>query len=226
MVKKVTCLLDTCLHKTPVLHDHLDVIKGKVNEHTSDLWRLVWASDVLDVVEEDGADLLFVRRVLRHNSVDDLLAREQVALLDRHLGVHLRRLSVLRGHHWLLVHHCRIDLHLVGHRVLVLNLRSLVMHGRTTLVVVVHLVVIASVASLAHGTTIRSILVVTMATWHLSTSHLARTWATHKHGHLFKKHLEVVLDLFLIGELRPLGVVRVLLTEGLEIVLVFRSLVL
>ena len=51
-------------------------------------------------------------------------------------------------------------------------------------------------------------------------------WFTHEHGHLLKHNLQVILDLLFIGELFPLSLMLVLLTESLEVPLVVRSLVL
>ena len=223
LVEELAGLLDTSLQKTEVLHDELNVVNGKINEHTRDLGSLVWAGDLLDEVEEASSDLLLVVGVLGHNSVDELLTRNQVTLLQCHLCADLRWLRrglgyglwLLAAHHLVLsCHHLWVHLHVRGSHGL-----GIAVHVLT----VVHPVVVAIV--LTHGTT-WSVLEVTWATWHLATHSWRSACTSHQHGHLVKKHFQVELDLLLVGELGPLSLVRVLLTEGLEVLLVKSGLVL
>ena len=82
------------------MHDKLDVLDGEVDEHTSDLGGL-GSDDLGDVLVENGTDLVLVVGVLGDDSLDDLVAGHQVALLDAHLR-HLLLLLLLL-HHLLLL---------------------------------------------------------------------------------------------------------------------------
>ena len=201
-------LLDTGLKQREVLHDELDVLDGQIDEHTGDLGGLLGSDELVDVLVEDGADLGAVVGVLRHERRKHLMAGEQVLLLDAH-----RRL-LGRGRHGLLLGR-RLRLHLVGdHHVL---LRVLMHHVATA--AVVHLVARRTVLRARAS---REALLVRAA-------HLTHVWTLlllHEEGHRLKEHLEVVLHLLLVGEIGPLSVLRVLLAEDLEIVLIARCLVL
>ncbi|MCP4668073.1 MAG: hypothetical protein GY849_17120, partial [Deltaproteobacteria bacterium] len=89
------------------------------------------------------------------------------------------------------------------------------MHGSA---VATHLVAVAAVVG-AHGTTTGLATLTVAATGMLLTTHGARL-LLHKVGHGLEQHLQVVLDLFLVGKIGPLGTLRVLLAEELEVMLV------
>lgn len=91
-VEQFASLLHTSLQEAEVLHNVLDVVDGKVDEHTGDLGGFGWSHDLLDVLEEDGTDLLFVSGVLWHDGVDQVSASKQVSLLQAQLLVDLKRL--------------------------------------------------------------------------------------------------------------------------------------
>jgi len=60
----------------------------------------------------------------------------------------------------------------------------------------------------------------------MSTSSHWALLLLHEVGHGLKEHLEVELKLLLVGQIGPLGALRVLLAELLEVVLVTSSLIL
>ena len=65
--------------------------------------------------------------------------------------------------------------------------------------------------------------VATLATG--TTSHHWALLLLHEVGHRLEEHLEVELELFLVGKVGPFSTLRVLLTEELEIMLVLGSFV-
>jgi len=228
LVEELAGLLNASVKQRPVLHNELDVLDGQVNEHTSDLGGF-GADDLLDVLVEDRANLVLVVGVLGHDGVDDGVACHQVALVDVHL-LHLLLLLLL-----LLLHHHLLLLLRLGHMLLGSWVRTACSHLHLSLSATRHLTGMHAVAShlatlvvaavvgthLALGVT--TLRVATLAT---GTSH--SHWALlllHKVWHRLKEHLEIELELFLVGEVGPFGTLGVLLTEELEIVLVLGGFV-
>ena len=83
-VQQLASLVDPCLEQREVLHDHLDVIDCKVDEHASDLRSFVLTHYLSDVLVEDRADLVLVIGVLKDDRSGNLVALEQVALIHGH----------------------------------------------------------------------------------------------------------------------------------------------
>lgn len=172
------------------------------------------------------AHLILVVRIFCDHSGEDLLASKQVALFVRHLLLllllgHLCHLLLLL----LLLHHLHllriVATHLAAHaharRRIAAHLR--LVHG----VAAVHLVV-ASWAVVGADLALRLLsLIAAWATW--MSSHGALL-LLHEVGHGLKQHLEVELELFLVGQISPFGALRVLLAELLEVMLVTSSLIL
>ena len=183
-----------------------------------------------------GTNLILVVGVLLHDSGEDLLASHQVALLDVQISL------------WLLLSHLLLLTHL-HHRVLLLLTHRTAVHLGTThllgtthrgtvhvaahgAVLTAHLVVVGGTVVGAHatGATLRLLALVATLSGAVvgatSTTHGALTLLLHEVGHGLEEHLEVELELFLVGEVCPLGTLGVLLTELLEIVLVAGSFIL
>ena len=108
----------------------------------------------------------------------------------------------------LLLHHLWVHLHVLANRLLAL------VHGTA---VATHLVAVATVVG-AHGA---GLLASEVAGVLALAAHGA---LLHQVGHRLQEHLKVVLDLLLVGKVGPTGVLRVLLTEELEVVLVLGGL--
>ena len=183
-------ILDTLVEEYPVLHDHFNLLDGQVYNLTNDLGSL-GTDKMFDVLEKHGTNHVLVVRVLRNYGIEDLVARDEVALVDTQ--------SLLRGYlllsHLLLLHHLGVHWHIASHRV-------------ATVVV-------------AHGTTGLVFLVV-LTIWMLLIA-LRALLLLSKVGHGLEQHLQVVLDLFLVGEVSPLGVFnspRRNLTDFLDLVMV------
>ena len=176
-----------------------------------------------------GTDLVLVVGVLGDNGVEDLLASNQVTLLDAHL-----RHLLLLGHLLLLLLHLRVLL-LLLHGGTVHLLHGSTHRGavhvthRRSAGLSAHLVVVGTVVGAhASGATLRLATLVTLslaAVRATSTTHGALL-LLHEVWHGLEEHLEVELELFLVGEVCPLGTLGVLLAELLEIVLVTGSFVL
>lgn len=139
------------------------------------------------------------------------MALVDIVVAHAHLG---RRLRLLHGrlHGWLLVllwlHHVLLARH-------VLHVAS----AASAHLIVAHWSVIAHlVATVALETLVRLLV-------HVALSERI-VLVLHQHGHLLQQHLQVVLNLFLVGEVSPLGVLRVHLTELLESKLVLLGFVL
>ena len=216
-------MLHASLEKRPILHDQLDVLDRQIDKHASDLGSL-GSNQAVDVIVKHCAHLILVVRIFGNHSGEDLLASQKVALFVRHLLLllllgHLSHLLLL-----LLLHHLhllRIVAHLAAHahvrRGIAAHLRML--HG----VAAVHLIVASWAvvgADLALGLLS---LIAAWATW--MSSHGALL-LLHEVGHGLKQHLEVELELFLVGQISPFGALRVLLAELLEVMLVTGSLIL
>ena len=93
-----------------------------------------------------------------------------------------------------------------------------------------HAVTAAHLASIVLSTVVGTHLAFGVTTLRVATlaSGTSHHWALlllHEVGHRLKEHLEVELELFLVGKVSPFGTLRVLLTEELEIMLVFSSFV-
>ena len=220
LVKELRGLLDTGAEEGPVLHDAADVLNWQIDDHTSDLGSL--RSDQSgDVLVQNSANLILVVRILGSDGVDDLMAGNEVTLLHGHrllllLSLHL----VLLGLHLLLLlgHWVHALVHWGSLRRLTHHLGTVV-HGAT-----LHSVVVAALTTVvgAHTTLAWLALESTvLATW----SHGSALLLLHQERHALKKHLKVELELFLVGEVGPLGRVSVLLTELLEVMLITGSLV-
>ena len=211
------------------MHNELDILDGQVNEHTSDLGGL-GADDLLDELVEDRANLVLVVGVLGHDGVDDGVACHQVALIDVHL-LHLLLLLLLL---LLLHHHLLLLLVLLGHLLLGSWVRTACSHLHLSLTATRHLTgmhaVTAHLATLVVSTVVGTHLALGVTTLRVATlaSRTSHHWALlllHEVGHRLEEHLEVELELFLVGKVGPFGTLRVLLTEELEIMLVFSSFV-
>ena len=207
-------LSDTGLEEVPVGHHLLDIIEGQVDQHTSDLGGLLRSEDLLDELIKHGTGLVLVVWILLDHGWDDHVAVLHELLVNGNLDWLL--LDDLLWLH-LLVHashvsdHLSWDVHTTWHA----SHASLVSHVGVTIVGLVlvrdstsHL----SWASLASWTN----LVVSVHHWPLWSE---EGWET------FQKQLQVVLDVLVVGESRPVGSLVVLGAEGLEVVLVLGSLV-
>ena len=233
LVEELAGLNDTGVKERPILHDKLDVLNGQIDEHTSDLGGL-GSNDLGDVLVKNGTDLVLVVGVLGNNGGDNLMASNQVALLDGHLG-HLLLLDLLLLGHLLLLHDLLLSHGVLGsHRVHdgagVLLTRHLLVHAWGSTVSTGHAVVVTVLTTVVGAHTLLSGLATLVTTAVISRG---TTWATHgallllhevRHG--LKEHLEVELELFLVGKIGPLGALGVCLSELLEIVLIASSLVL
>ena len=94
-------LTDTSLEKVIVSHHGFDVVQLKVDQHTSNLWSLLWAENSLDKLEEDSTSLILVVWIVWHHSWKNLVALSQEVLVNGHgLLLLLLLLLVL-----LLLHH-------------------------------------------------------------------------------------------------------------------------
>ena len=229
LVEELAGLLNASVEQRPVLHNELDILDGQVNEHTSDLGGL-GADDLLDELVEDRANLVLVVGVLGHDGVDDGVASHQVALIDVHL-LHLLLLLLLL----LLLHHHLLLLILLGHLLLGSWVRTACSHLHLSLTATRHLTgmhaVAAHLATLVVSTVVGTHLalgVTTLGVATLATGTTSHHWALlllHEVGHRLEEHLEVELELFLVGKVGPFGTLGVLLTEELEIMLVLGSFV-
>ena len=222
-------MLHASLEQRKILHDQLDVLDRQIDKHASDLGSL-GSNQVVDVIVQHCADLILVVRIFCDHSWEDLLTGQQVALLVGHLllllllshSCHLLLLLLLL----LLLHH----LHLL--RVVATHLAAAHAHRRSGLaarlhlvhgVAAVHLVVAWAVVGADLAATRLLSLVAAWATW--MSSHGALL-LLHEVGHGLEQHLEVELELFLVGQISPLGALGVLLAELLEVMLVAGSFVL
>ena len=217
VVKQLRGLLDTSLEERPVLHDQLDVLNGQIDQHTSDLWSLC-ADEIVDMLVQYRANLVFVVRVLGHNCRDDLMASHQVTLLLAHLRLWwLLNLLNWWLHLWRNLHH-RLSwssIRRVIHAWLVVR----VAHMRTTSALVT-----LTGNTVAHRLALRSTLEALRTAW-MPAGHWSRL-LLHEIRHGLEQHLEVELELFLVGKIGPFGALRVLLTELLEVMLVTSCFVL
>ena len=103
LVEELAGLLNASVEQRPVLHDEFDILDGQFNDHASDPGGPE-ADDLLDVLEEDRANLILVVGVLGHDGVDDGMAKHQVELIDVHLlYLLLLLLMLLLKHHHLLL---------------------------------------------------------------------------------------------------------------------------
>ena len=82
--------------------------------------------------------------------------------------------------------------------------------------------VVAAVVGTHLALGVTTLRVATLAT---GTSHHWALLLLHEVGHRLEEHLKVELELFLVSKISPLGTLRVLLTEELEIMLVLGSFV-
>jgi len=98
--KKVVGLANTSFEQIVVLHDELDVVNRKINEHTSNLWSLL-TDQLVDELIEHGTDLILVVRVLWNDSWEDLVGSHDVPLVNGQLL--LLNLSLLLLLHLLLL---------------------------------------------------------------------------------------------------------------------------
>ena len=143
------------------------------------------------------------------------MASHQVALLLAHLRLRLwdlldRLLHLLLHHHRLLTGSRRVSIHAWMARV---------GHGASSA-----LIVALGRTALAHRLALGPVLVASLRTAWMA-SHGARL-LLHQIGHGLEEHLEVELELLLVGQIGPFGALRVLLAELLEVVLVARGLIL
>ena len=84
------------------------------------------------------------------------------------------------------------------------------------------LVAIAAIVGTHLALGVTTLRVTTLAT---GTSHHWALLLLHEVGHRLEEHLEIELELFLVGKVGPFGTLGVLLTEELEIMLVLGSFV-
>ena len=226
--EEVAGLSDTGLEEIVVLEDELNVVNWKVDKHTSDLGCL--RSDHLsDKFVEDSSDLVLVVRVVGDDGWEDvgaghdeLLVNGECLLWDSlllDLLVHLLHLLHLLLGGWLLLHHWSWASHAAHWCALVHHAWSL---SSLSLLLVLVSVVVSSLSLVRSSwATWSSVLVV----WSLAHGSL---WLLllHEHWHALDEKLEVVLELFLVSKVGPLGGLGVLLAELLEATLVLGGLVL
>ena len=180
-----------------------------------------------------GTNLVLVVGVLGDNRGEDLLAGHEVTLLDAHLR-HLL-LLLLSGHLLRVVLHLHLGvlLHGAGAAHLRSTHRRTVHVAHGTAGLSTHLLLVAVLGTVvgahAAGATLRLVALVATLTGTAvraaGTTHGALL-LLHEVWHGLEEHLEVELELFLVGEVCPLGTLGVLLAELLEIVLVAGSFVL
>jgi len=206
--ENVVSLLDTVAEVSPVGHHVLDVVQLEIDEHTSDLWSLLWSQELLDVLEEHVTSLVLVVWILDNHSWEDLVAVGDESLVHwKHLLLLLLLLLLLHLHLHLLLHVLHmlhvLVLHVLVHPVLSVWAATLVLH-----VLWMH------------------------ASWALSASwdslvlhHLSLWWSVDEGWEALQKELEVVLDILVVSESGPVGSLVVLSSELLEVISVLGSLV-
>lgn len=217
---------NTGLEEIVVLENELNVVNWEIDEHTGDLGCL-WSDQLCDEFVEDSSDLVLVVRVVGDDGREDVGAGHDELLVDGKcllwgsllldLLVHLLHLlHLLLGgwlllwlHHWLSSHASHWGTGVLVHHAWSLSSLSLVS------------VVVSSLLVRSTWATWSSVLEV------LSLSHWS-LWLLllHEHWHALDEKFEVVLELFLVGEVGPLGGLGVLLAELLEATLVLGGLVL
>lgn len=106
----IECFLDLQLEILEVTHIGLDLVKRQLNEHTSNLWRLLISDELLHIGVDAVADLVFQVRVLGRDGRQESDGLVLVLLSDCHLGgvhgswvLHWHRLLLLHWH-WLRLH--------------------------------------------------------------------------------------------------------------------------
>lgn len=210
-------LVDTGGKVVEIAHHLLDVVDGQVDEHTSDLGGSGWLGKLLHEVVEQSTSLVLVVGVLLVDSTKDLVALDVESLLDGQvLLVQLLGLLHLLWVNLLLLHllwvHLLLTAHVWMHHLLVVTVWLLATLSGTSVLHVLsalHAVltwVASDVSTLAH---------------HVA----ARTLATDEGWEVFDEQLEVVLDVLLVGEARPVGTLVVLGSEVLEVISVSGSFV-
>lgn len=214
----------------------LHLSNGQVNQHASDLGRLLRANQLTHELVKHGTNLFAVVGVLVDDSGQNLVARDQVLLIDGHLSLSLRCRLLL------LLLQLGLRLHLLGlcslHLLHLLELRSghlplngsHVAHGHRLRTLVAHHAVLTVVRAVLAGTTlvarVSSLSVVVVLTAVVGSTKVVSLLSTEHEGHLFEDHLEVELQLFLLVKVGPLATGGVLGAESLEILLVLVLLVL
>lgn len=221
-------LLQTRVEEGPVLEDVLHLGNRQINQHTSDLGGLLRSNKLSNKLVQDGSDLFAVVGILVDNSGQDLVASDEILLINGHLLLGLS-LSLLLSK-GLSLHLLRLHLlHLLelGCGNLPLN-GSHVAHGHSLRTLVAHHAVLAVVGSVLARSTMLALvatLAVVVAAVLRVAAHVRGLAAEHE-GHLLQDHLEVELEFLLLVKVGPLAGGGVLSAEGLEILLVLVLLVL
>ena len=197
-------MLHASLEQRPILHDQLDVLDRQIDKHASDLGGL-GSNQAVDVIVEHCADLILVVRIFCDHSGEDLLAGQQVALFVRHLLLLLLLLLLLGHGHLLLLHH----LHLL--RIVATHLAAAHAHARRG--IAAHLRLVHGVATTVHLVVAWAVVGADLALGLLSLIAAWATWMSshgallllHEVRHGLEQHLEVELELFLVGQISPFG---------------------
>ena len=222
-------MLQTRVEEGPVLENVLHFGNGQINQHTSDLGGLLRSHKLSHKLVQDGSNLFAVVGVLFDDSGENLVARDQVLLINAHLSLLGLSLSLLLseslGLHLLGLH----LLHLLelGRGHLTLN-GSHIAHSHGLSALVAHHAVLAVVRSVLTRTSVLALvtaLAVVVAAV-LSVAAHVRRLATEHERHLLQDHLEVELEFLLLVKVGPLAGGGVLSAESLEILLVLVLLVL
>ena len=210
------------------MEDVLHFGNRQVNQHTSDLGGLLRSNKLSNKLVQDGSDLFAVVGVLLDDSGENLVASDEVLLINGHLllGLSLSLLlSKSLGLHLLRLH----LLHLLelGGGNLPLN-GSHVAHGHRLSTLVAHHAVLAvgcSVLARTTRMTLVAALTVVVAAVLRVAAHVRGLAGEHER-HLLQDHLEVELEFLLLVKVGPLAGGGVLSAESLEILLVLVLLVL
>jgi len=204
--EKVVGLTNTSLEQIVVLHDELNVVDWKVNEHTSDLWSFL-ADQLINEFVEDCTNLILVVRVLRNDSWENLVGSHDVPLVDSQLLLlNLRLLSLNLLLNLLLCDHLLLrgrllHVHLVLHSHLLMLLHTWLSHHVSSLLILV-LIPLSSLSC-------------SMLTWLFESTHVwvalwsSSSWSSsslllHQEWHTLDEKLQVILEFFLVGKVSPL----------------------
>lgn len=174
-------------------------MKRQVDQHTSDLWSLLWGEDLLNEFEEHSTGLVGVVGVLGNHGGEDLVALGNELLVDAHLHLHLLLLLLLLDHVLLLLLLLLLHLHL-------LHLLHVSVHHSHVHVVATHVTLHSLLVSILWLSSL--LLHVTLeVSLTLSLTHATRCVSLH-HWSLwseegwetFEKQLQVVLDILVVSE--------------------------